>query len=176
MKLPKRWTKVKLFPKISTVVLIISLLLIPFYLGIRYEKSKAQIPLKKQNTEVVSQVVPQKEDLEERCGKLPSEAYSNASDGWAEIKGPFWSPDCRYAISSLSVVGRGLPPGTDADKLVANIPVGIFLYTDSSKSLIKVYKNGAVEEWTDREDFTFTAEGKRYNYRVTDKNVTLFDF
>ena len=163
---------------LSIGILIISIIAIAFAfsLGMRYERSKIQIVNKPQDVKVAPQVTPQKEDLEERCGKLPSEAYPKGEAGWSDIQGPFWSSDCRYAISSLSIVGRGLGPNVsfkDTQKFVSSLPTGVYLYSDANKTLTKVYKNGTVEEWKDRENLTFNSEGKKYNYNVIDKKVTL---
>lgn len=160
---------------LGILILAVIASVIVFNLGTRYEKSKPQEVNKSSSTEVTTQKTPIKEDLEERCGKLPSEAYPKGETGWSDIEGPFWSPDCRYAISSISVVGRGLGPNFSADdtqKFLENLPEGIYLYSDTNKTLTKVYKNGNVEAWKDRENFTFTSEGKQYNYNVTDKKVS----
>ena len=161
---------------LGILVIAVIAMIVAFNLGMRYEKLKPQKTNEPQNVKVTSQETPLKEDLEERCGKLPSEAYPKGETGWSDIQGPFWSSDCRYAISSLSIVGRGLGPNVsseDTQKFVSSLPTGVYLYGDANKTLTKVYKNGTVEEWKNREDFTFNSEGKKYNYNVIDKKVTL---
>lgn len=160
---------------LGILILAVIASVIAFNLGMRYEKSKPQEINKLSSAKVTTQETPIKEDLEERCGKLPSDAYPKGSGGLSEIEGPFWSPDCRYAVSSLSIVGIGLGPDfspNDVKTFVENLPKGVYLYNDASKTLTKVYRDGTVEEWKDRENFTFTSEGKKYNYNVTDKKFS----
>lgn len=161
---------------LGILVVLGVIIAIAFGLGMRYEKSQSQSLAKQQEPEAVSQTIfPQKEDLELRCGEIPAEAYPKGSEVWSKIEGPFWSPDCRYASSSLSIVGRGSGPDfsfEDTQKFVQSLPAGVFLYNDASKILTKVYKNGTVEEWKDSQNFTFTSEGKKYNYYVIDKKVS----
>lgn len=61
-------------------MLVVAVLLLGggFYLGARYSETKSTAA-NKEATEI-SQITPKptpKEDLEERCGKLPGEAYPN---------------------------------------------------------------------------------------------------
>lgn len=114
-----------------------------------------------------------KEDLEERCGKLPPESYPKGQT----IIGPFWSPDCRFAASSVNLLGRGGPPPTEIGTL------GVYLYNDANKSLNRIYKPEDIKsptffkEWTDRENFTFQVGASDkfqiYNYNVIDRKAVL---
>lgn len=160
---------------LGILIVLGAITVIAFSLGMKYEKSKSQPIEKQQAPKVTPQITPQKEDLEARCGKFPGEAYPKGSQGWSNIEGPYWSPDCRYAIASLSIVGRGLGPNVSAEdvqKFVQSLPTGVFLYNDASKILTKIYKNGTVEEWKDSQNFTFMSEGKKYNYNLVDKQVS----
>ncbi|OGE34021.1 hypothetical protein A3C59_00710 [Candidatus Daviesbacteria bacterium RIFCSPHIGHO2_02_FULL_36_13] len=153
-------------PVILTVVVLMA---VSFYIGTKYQDSKLNITDKNQKV-VENTPTPMKEDLEERCGKIPPEAYPKGNSGWIDLVGPYWSPDCRYVVSSVAVVGRG---GTEIPQ---NVPVGIHLYKDAIKTLNLVYKakEGVANftEWTDRENFTFTIGSKKYNYNITNKEVT----
>lgn len=166
---------------ISLPLLLVTILLIgiSFYTGTKYEKLIIDTSNKDHNV-ISNTPAEQKEDLEERCGKFPPEAYPKGDSGWIDLVGPYWSSDCRYAVSSITIVGRGLPPDMDPKNFKPNVPIGIHLYNDASKTVNLIYKPdnedlAYFKEWINRENFIFSVNSQKYNYNIVNKEITFLN-
>lgn len=163
----------------SIYVIFIALIVGSFFLGMKYSENRIRSTqtLDKQTLPKPTKKAETEKDLLNRCGDFPAEAYPKGDVGWTNINGPYWSPDCRHAVSTVSIIGRGLPPGIDAKNFVKglNVPVGIHLYNDIKKTLSLINKDGYFNKWNDRFSFIFSVGDQKYDYSLVTEEITSIE-
>lgn len=169
------------FTSLLLLGIVAVLILGAFFAGMKYSENRREVAdkISKQNFTPIVQKVSVEEDLEERCGDIPEEAYPKGDPNWTTIAGPYWSPDCRYTASSVTVTGRGLPPNMNAEifKKGLNVPVGVHLYNDARKTLNLIYKSKTEDDaifkkWVNSQSFIFSVGNQKYEYIILTKEIT----
>jgi len=182
------WTNMQLFANKKITCHVLMVILIVFVVGFFvlgwYKCSTKVLILPKQNCEVSSVPSPTpmaeiEESLIDRCGDIPDSVMATNSDHWMKMTGPKWSPDCRYITWGIWLSGTSWPGGGDTS--VAQIKMdpreGIYLYNDSTKRIIKIYKPRKVNEtpevvgWKNRWIILFSKENKLFIYDLTSKTI-----
>jgi hypothetical protein len=170
VKIPTSWKKVTPFSKSLALALVILLPFIGFYLGIKYQKL---LDLQTKYAEKIRLIKAENrdspQDLLDRCGEIPEdEKLDMAVVAQSDIRGPVWSPNCRYVAWSSS----------NADDTQYE---GLFLYSFVSKKTSRVYAAKTGEhvqflEWKDPQTIRFSVGNGTmlYMYNLTSKTV-LFD-
>lgn len=188
MKLLKFLNSVTPFSKILIIIIFIVLLLLAFYIGIYYQRSK-QVKTECVTQEKVVKVFPTetKKNLIRRCGDYPLSVVKATPCGqWNYCGGPMWSPDCRYISWSLHRAGPSgwlgpEDPGitiTPFRDLTTQEDEGVFLYNDKTNTISTIYHNktkkeaGAFQEWKDSNTIVYTSDSGIFYYDVSTGQIT----
>ncbi|MDA1338435.1 MAG: hypothetical protein O2871_03640 [bacterium] len=167
------WAKtVTPFSKVITLIIFITFPIFGFIFGMKYQES-------------ITESTDTQEKVENVCSAIPDEVSTN-KEHYDMVIGPFWSPDCKYIVWSLWRSGTSYLG--DDPEIIKKImdhrwtladKEGVFLYTISTKEVIRVYTPKRAYELIGFDRFlgnntiNFTADGKEYTYNIDQKNLTL---
>lgn len=153
-------------------------------LTIQKNFSNLQTEFNKTNAELTQLKTSKNKDskkfLLRRCGDIPYDLPVGKNSHWTQVSGPEWSPDCRHIAwgkweSGTSWLGEISEEELQQIEKANNRPLdheGIYLYTDGTKKIIKIYTPAASSgnnpssespefiEWRDSKTIIFRVDGQ----------------